>query len=411
MERKIHPSATSKPKREFTSSSLTKPMTSQSKCKAHPASSGTKTATPPSIHSTSDQEASFGMNFESTAQLQPAFATALHVAKQQTQSSRLLSLPAEILDMTLDYIFSTLDLSLSTYTHSLTVVQATPKFRKTVPFYFMSVADSDTWPSRNMEPCLRPWRLRKMYLAIRDYMNNHPEETKKFSHFADYSFKYQPIISPGWFNSKYDVLLLRNRSEGFAHKKTLMLTNDHLKSLAIERTVLDPDDDLSWSIRHLFHELNEICIGGSSLGPGIHHGLTPLESLQSLTLLLPTKHEIIVFTKASKLEAGRWAVSLDTASEQFREEMGHSWANVTWRVILGHDQQSKISPREMMSTWGSDWKRWHNAKERLGRNDPKVGQSWKTRLWDMDAEFYQYSPGTWGKVENGDRRIYWGESP
>jgi hypothetical protein len=160
MERKIHPSATSKPKREFTSSSLTKPMTSQSKCKAHPASSGTKTATPPSIHSTSDQEASFGMNFESTAQLQPAFATALHVAKQQTQSSRLLSLPAEILDMTLDYIFSTLDLSLSTYTHSLTVVQATPKFRKTVPFYFMSVADSDTWPSRNMEPCLRPWRVK-----------------------------------------------------------------------------------------------------------------------------------------------------------------------------------------------------------------------------------------------------------
>jgi hypothetical protein len=250
-----------------------------------------------------------------------------------------------------------------------------------------------------------------MYLAIRDYMNNHPEETKKFSHFADYSFKYRPIISPGWFNSKYDVLLLRNRSEGFAHKKTLMLTNDHLKSLAIERTVLDPDDDSSWSIRHLFHELNKICIGGSSLGPGIHHGLTPLESLQSLTLLLPTKHEIIVFTKASKLEAGRWAVSLDTASEQFREEMGHSWANVTWRVILGHDQQSKISLWEMMSTWGSDWKRWHNAKERLGRNDPKVGQSWKTRLWDMDAEFCQYSPGTWGKVENGDRRIYWGESP
>ena len=123
--------------------------------------------------------------------------------------------------------------------------------------------------------------------------------------------------------------------------------------------------------------------------------LQSLSSLKSLTVLLPNSYEIIVFAKANKLRAGTWALSLDTISEQFRQEMGQSRENVTWRVIVGHDPQFQTPLCELLSLFPLDYMQWWVTKAELGMEDPKVGHIWKRRVsqwWDKGSMGVAFNP-------------------
>ena len=59
--------------------------------------------------------------------------------------------------------------------------------------------------------------------------------------------------------------------------------------------------------------------------------------LQSLTLLFPRKREIIEVardTEGAHASHWEWSFALDTESEQFSEEMGAQWSNVTSRLMV-----------------------------------------------------------------------------
>jgi len=278
---------------------------------------------------------------------------------------------------------------------------------------------------------LQPQRtVRDMYLNITKYMNSHPEEAEKFSDFGEYSAKSRPALSPGWFNPKGDILLLKNGPQsvrsGLRPGKLLMLRFDNLRNLAMELTCDDFDiDPLAGRVTQALWNFNRVWLkGGLWRTLEEAYDLTFVQSLQSLTLILPGQCEIIVITKADKLEAGRCAFRLDTGSEQFREEMGLSWANVTWRVILGHGHQPQTQMCNLL--WMlPDWQQWKRAKIQLAMNDPKVGHVWKQRvsssvtfpgtgivlLTSTSNSQYPLPELTWKMVENGDGRIYWDISP
>lgn len=191
-------------------------------------------------------------------------------------------------------------------------------------------------------------------------MNKHTGEAAKFSRFAEYSRKYQPIISPCWFNPEIDTLFMRN---GFVNvsqylaRKQVTISREPLRYLAIEMS--QDDSDL---------QPGELWIGGW-LG-GLRFSVTPthsllfntekgdggLASLQSLTLLFPGKCEVIVMTRGDEqgLRDDEWCFSLDTESQAFCAEMGQQWSRATWRVKLGN-KQSRTPLWHLITKWNVEF--------------------------------------------------------
>lgn len=96
--------------------------------------------------------------------------------------------------------------------------------------------------------------------------------------------------------------------------------------------------------------------------------------LEWLAILCPLTCEVVVITRAPEAESKyhawkqkwEWSYSLDMESQQFREEMGHRWANVTWRVTVPHS----------WNLWKPIIEYWFQEKSELCKDHSDIGDNW-----------------------------------
>lgn len=77
-----------------------------------------------------------------------------------------------------------------------------------------------------------------------------------------------------------------------------------------------------------------------------------LPNLEQLGLLCLENSEVVKVEMDSEgiLSPGQWAFSLNLQSQEFKTEMGGWWSGVTWRVVLGKEEDQNLW--QLATGWG-----------------------------------------------------------
>lgn len=258
-----------------------------------------------------------------------------------------------------------------------------------------------------------------MNLNLIEYMNNHPEHYLDFTQFAEYSTKNRPVISPCWFNIEQDILFVMNIQESFltsfypqkqiGRRHITFNQLSKLKHLAVEWS-----DGVPGTQDEHQQQIYNICNRAIPMPLIDNNEKTFLtnSSLEKVTLLLPKKCEVVVFTATARKSPyyhvyTQWSFFLDTESQEFQTEMGEQWSGVTWRVNLKKQSFSKPERLELLlGNWHPYIPAWEQQKWQLCMDNSKVGSNWKVA---QNVLFPAKFPAA-GLVldEDGDGRTYRG---
>jgi hypothetical protein len=196
-------------------------------------------------------------------------------------------------------------------------------------------------------------------------MNHHVEKSKKFAKFAEYNTKFRPMITPCWFNTESNVLLVKFGETSSLYSSFPKL--GHIRYIAVymgiggEMFVKKPS--------RLYTTACYPWVYFRTAMPMHIFYVEPFwPNLTTLTFLLPLKCEVIVVTidETTNLKSGdgftRWSYSSDTESIEHRVQMSERWSSVTWQVKFVRNQQVPGEFPYLLRRWMLDHWTWEQAK-------------------------------------------------
>jgi hypothetical protein len=252
---------------------------------------------------------------------------------------------------------------------------------------------------------LRPRKrtIALMSPAISTYLNNPDKACLTSSKFVTYGDNF---FEPIWFNPELDTLLI--------------LPNARIWGLWNTPQQINPQK-VAFDVYRIYQPY------GSPAGAWIRSFRPPyydaaprplvreqFNHVKSIGLLVHSACEVILITldDSQLLQPGQWSFSLDTQSQDFKDEMGVYWGSVTWRLHLA--QNDALSFWEIFVNWNPDFNAWNFDRKALCEENPTVEGIWKA----SQKRLQPWAPPTFGGIalqrhelqllENGDGHTYLG---
>jgi hypothetical protein len=225
--------------------------------------------------------------------------------------------------------------------------------------------------SKTLRKIVKALRLRPrkrtialMSPAISRYLNSPDQAHLVSSKFVTYG---DNVFNPIWFNPEQDTLLSPPNVRIWGLWNTPQQIYPHNVAFDIYRISQPYGTPAGYWIR---------CFLPSYLPrPLISE---PFHSVKSIGLVVHSTCEVIAITLDDTylLQPGQWSFSLDTQSQDYRNELGTRWASVTWRVHLARN--GALFLWEIFMNWKPDFNSWYFDRNALCAENPAVGDIWKT---------------------------------
>jgi hypothetical protein len=252
---------------------------------------------------------------------------------------------------------------------------------------------------------LRPRKrtIALMSPAISTYLNSPDKACLISSKFVTYGDNF---FEPIWFNPELDTLLILPNARIWGLWNTPQQINPRKVAFDVYR-IYQPYGSPAGAWIRSFRPSYYDAAPRPLVREQFNH-------VKSIGLLVHSACEVILITldDSQLLQPGQWSFSLDTQSQDFRDEMGVHWGSVTWRVHLA--QNDALSFWEIFVNWNPDLNAWNFDRKALCEENPTVEGIWKT----SQKRLQPWAPSTFGGIapqrrglqllENGDGHTYLG---